>query len=308
MRKEVIQKVSAVEARELIAAGGLDVVDVREPHEWATGHLPGARLLPLGQLRSDPEAAHLGPKVLFVCERGGRSQQAAQLAESRGVPEVHSLDGGTLAWREAGLPIEQPKGATPTEDVSPELDAVVGANLKELRAKRGYTLDVVAGLSGVSRQALGQIELGHSVASLGTLWKIATALDVPFSALLVRPGSSTLRIFRSTGAKRILGTDGRFSSRALFHPEDTGGAFEFYELWLAAYAREDAEPHPHGTRENLVVTSGRLVLEVGGDRHELAKGDAIAFTADVPHSYANLSSEDCWMNLVMTYPVGLTKG
>lgn len=302
IRRGVIKNVSAREAQALIAGGAIDVVDVREPHEWATGHVPGARLVPLGQLRADPDAAHLGKRVIFVCERGGRSQHAAQLAEARGVPEVFSLDGGTLGWRAAGLPIEQPVAALATEDAVPALDAVVGANLKELRAKRGYSLDVLAGMSGVSRQTLGQIELGHAVSSLGTLWKIATALEVPFSALLARPGSSELRIFRSASAKRIVGTDGRFSSRALFHPEDTAGAFEFYELWLAPHGREDAEPHARGTRENLVVTSGRLVLEIGGQRHELAKGDAIAFTADVPHSYVNPASEDCWMNLVMTYP------
>jgi rhodanese-related sulfurtransferase/transcriptional regulator with XRE-family HTH domain len=301
----VIRKISAQEAHELISAGGVDVVDVREAHEWATGHLPAARLIPLGQLRADPEGACLGPKVVFVCERGGRSELAAQFADARGVPEVYSLDGGTLGWRAAGLPIEEPKKGRASDHPVPEVDAVVGENLKALRNKRGYSLDVLAGMSGVSRQTLGQIELGHAVASLGTLWKIATALEVPFSALLARPATTELRIFRSATAKRIVGTDGRFSSRALFQPDDAGGTFEFYELWLAAHGREDAEPHPRGTRENLVVTSGRLVLEVAKERHELAKGDAIAFTADVPHSYINPASEECWMNLVMTYPLAM---
>ena len=299
----MVRPVTAQQAQELVTAGGVDVVDVREPHEWATGHLPGARLVPLAKLRADPAGAELGAKVLFVCERGGRSAQAAQLAEALGGHEVFSLDGGTAAWRAAGLPIEQPT-ATTTEDVAPQLDALVGANLKELRAKRGYSLDVLAGLSGVSRQTLGQIELGHAVASLGTLWKIASALEVPFSTLLARPASNELRIFRSAGAKRIASTDGRFSSRALFVPGEAGGAFELYELWLAGHGREDAEPHPPGTRENLVVTSGRLVLEISKERHELGKGDAIAFTADVPHSYVNPASDECWMNLVMTYPGG----
>jgi rhodanese-related sulfurtransferase/transcriptional regulator with XRE-family HTH domain len=298
----VIRKVSAREAQTLLAAGGIDLVDVREPHEWATGHLPGARLVPLGQLRAAPGDAALTDRVMFVCERGGRSQHAAELAEGRGVSEVYTLDGGTLGWRAEGLPIEGPPVGEVTEDTVPELDAIVGANLKALRTKRGYSLDVLAGMSGVSRQTLGQIELGHAVASLGTLWRIATGLGIQFSALLARPGGSELRIFRRVGAKRIEGTDGRFSSRALFHPEDAGGAFEFYELWLAAHAREDAEPHPPGTREHLVVTSGRLVLEIGGARHELGARDAIAFTADVRHSYVNPAGEECWMNLVMTYP------
>jgi transcriptional regulator with XRE-family HTH domain len=190
-----------------------------------------------------------------------------------------------------------------TDEAVPELDAVVGANLKELRAKGGVSLDMLAGMSGVSRQVLGQIELGHAVASLGTLWRIASALEIPFSTLLARPTSSELRIFRTAGARRIASTDGRFTSRALFAPEDTGGAFEFYELWLAGHGRDDAEPHPRGTRENLVVTAGRLALEIADKRHELGKGDAIAFTADVPHSYINPASEECWMNLVMTYPL-----
>jgi rhodanese-related sulfurtransferase/transcriptional regulator with XRE-family HTH domain len=299
----VARSITPQQAQDLLTAGGVDVVDVRGPHEWATGHLPGARLVPLGQLRADPAGAGLGAKVLFVCASGGRSMQAAQLAEGLGVAQVLSLDGGTAAWRAAGLPIEQP-AATAKEDVAPQLDALVGANMKELRAKRGYSLDVLAGLSGVSRQVLGQIELGHAVASLDTLWKIASALEVPFSTLLARPASDELRIFRSAGAKRIASTDGRFSSRALFVPGEAGGVFELYELWLAGHGREDAEPHPRGTRENLVVTAGRLVLEIDKERHELARGDAIAFTADVPHSYVNPASDECWMNLVMTYSGG----
>lgn len=136
--------------------------------------------------------------------------------------------------------------------------------------------------------------------SIGTLWKIARAFEVPFSALLARPGSVETRISRGASAKRIVGADGRFSSRAIFSPDDTG-SFELYELWLAGHGREDAEPHAPGTRENLVVTAGRLVLEIGKERYELAKGDAIAFTADVAHAYVNPTSEECWMNLVMTY-------
>jgi rhodanese-related sulfurtransferase/transcriptional regulator with XRE-family HTH domain len=296
----MIRRIAAKEAQELLAKGDVDLVDVREPHEWATGHLPGARLIPLGQLRADPEAAHLGPRVLFVCERGGRSMQAAQLAEARGVAEIYSLDDGTSGWRAQGLPVEQPATPPAEEGANPELDAVVGANVKNLRTLRGYTLDVLEGLTGVGRQTLGQIELGRTVPSLGTLWKIATSFGVPFSTLLARPGKGETRIFRNASAKRIVDADGRFSTRALFTPDDKG-IFEFYELWLAAHGREDAEAHAPGTRENLVVTSGRLLLEIGKERYELGKGDAIEFTADVAHAYVNPASEECWINLVMTY-------
>jgi rhodanese-related sulfurtransferase/transcriptional regulator with XRE-family HTH domain len=301
----MVRRIAARDAQQLLAQGGVDVVDVREPHEWATGHVPGARLVPLGQLRADPDGAHLGSRVLFICERGGRSLQAAQLAEARGTAEVYSLDEGTAGWRGAGLRIEQPKAPPAEEGAAPELDAVVGTNVKELRAQRGYTLDVLAGLSGVGRQTLGQIELGRTVPSLGTLWKIARAFDVPFAALLARPGTAETRIFRQASAKRIVGADGRFSTRALFSPDDKR-SFEFYELWLAGHGREDAEPHAPGTRENLVVNAGRLVIELGKERYELGKGDAIEFTADLPHAYVNPATEECWANLVMTYSTVLS--
>src|SRR5262245_51450128 len=96
------------EADSLIAAGGVDVVDVRGPDEWASGHVPGARLLPLADLREDPRAGLPRDRVLFVCAQGVRSQSAATLAEAIGLREVYSLEGGTLGWARAGLPIETP--------------------------------------------------------------------------------------------------------------------------------------------------------------------------------------------------------
>lgn len=293
----MVRNVAPRDAQELIAKGDIDVVDVREPHEWMTGHVPGARLVPLGQLTT----ATIGKRVLFICERGGRSVRAAERSTAE---EVYNLEGGTFAWRAAGLPIEVPTAesapATAAEETT-ELDAIVGANLKRLREERGWNLDVLAGMTGVGRQTLGQIELGRTVPSLGTLWKIANAMGLPFSSLLARPTDATTRIFRRSTAKKIEDADGRFSSRALFSPDDKG-SFEFYELFLAARAREDAEAHAPGTRENLLVTQGRLVLELGAESFELSKGDAIAFTADVKHAYVNPSNEECWMSLVMTYP------
>jgi rhodanese-related sulfurtransferase/transcriptional regulator with XRE-family HTH domain len=303
----MVRTIAPREAEALFAKGGLDIVDVREPHEWATGHVPGARLVPLGTLQASFAAAGVGDPVLFVCAKGGRSASAAELAEKNGKRDVYSLDGGTSGWKAAGLEIIIPPPSQVVLDASdepvaadPELDATIGSNVRALRAKRGLTLDLLAGLSGVGRQTLGQIELGRTVPSVATLWKIATAFEVPFSALLARPGSGKTVVLRTNTAKRLVSVDGRFSSRALFSPDDQG-KMEFYELWLAGHGREDADAHAPGTRESLVVTSGRLVLEIAKERHELAKGDAIVFTADTPHAYINPSSEECWMNLVMTY-------
>lgn len=76
---------------------------------------------------------------------------------------------------------------------------------------------------------------------------------------------------------------------------------DFYELYFTGHSGEDAQPHEPGTRENLVITPGRLEVDEDGVRHELTKGDAIIFGADVPHAYINSSNEACWADLVMTY-------
>ncbi len=84
------------------------MIDVREPAEYAGGHVPGARLLPLAELRGDPRAKLTRDRLLFVCAKGMRSLTAAKLAEEIGLTEVYSLDGGTQAWASEGLPIEHP--------------------------------------------------------------------------------------------------------------------------------------------------------------------------------------------------------
>jgi len=105
----MVYRLSPQEARELIANGEVDVVDVREPAEWSTGHLPGARLVPLAELRSNPRTL-TRDRVLFVCAAGVRSQTAARFAEQLGYSKLYSLDGGTRSWARAGLPLEQDEG------------------------------------------------------------------------------------------------------------------------------------------------------------------------------------------------------
>jgi rhodanese-related sulfurtransferase len=101
----MIQVLSPKQAVSLITEGKFDVVDVREPNEWSTGHIANARLVPLGELKSRPRDVLPRDGVLFVCARGARSMTAAKIAESLGLNELYSLDGGTYGWTSAGLPL-----------------------------------------------------------------------------------------------------------------------------------------------------------------------------------------------------------
>jgi rhodanese-related sulfurtransferase len=99
-------RLSPADAHALVSQGGHDLVDVREPHEWARGHIPGARHVPLRTLVASPQA-HLGARpVVFVCAHGVRSLTAAALAERAGAPATASVDGGTVRWAREGLPFE----------------------------------------------------------------------------------------------------------------------------------------------------------------------------------------------------------
>jgi transcriptional regulator with XRE-family HTH domain len=183
-----------------------------------------------------------------------------------------------------------------TTDLAP----VVGTNLRRLRTRRGLSLERLAQISGVSRAMLGQIELGQSAPTINVLWKIARALEVTFSALISARTQTGAMVLRSTDSKILTSKDRTFSSRALF-PFDEPRRVEFYELRLGAGAVEEADPHPPGTSENLVVTAGTLEIDAAGDTHRLETGDSILFEADTPHAYRNPGRVETVMYLVMTY-------
>lgn len=186
------------------------------------------------------------------------------------------------------------------------LSSILGRNLRRLRKSRGHSLDRLAKLSGVSRAMLGQIENGQSAPTINVLWKIASALDVPFASLLTEQKIGGTVVLRRERAKILASSDGRFTSRALF-PFDDARRVEFYEVRLASYHREDSQAHAPGTREILVVAKGAIEVLIGQDPpRSLGEGDTILFEADVPHAYRNFGANEAVIYLVMTYvePIG----
>jgi len=98
-------EVSPVEGARLQAEGAL-VLDVREPDEWATGHVPGATLIPLGTLSGRFGELPRERELVVICRTGNRSAQARDLLLAAGFPAVTSVAGGIGAWAAAGLAIE----------------------------------------------------------------------------------------------------------------------------------------------------------------------------------------------------------
>lgn len=192
-------------------------------------------------------------------------------------------------------------GARAEDKSTGDTPPALGPNLRRLRSKRGLSLERLARRSGVSRAMLGQIELGQSAPTINLLWKVARALEVPFSALIAPGGPDTPIVLPTSTGRLLANQDGTFTSRALFPFDGQRRRTEFYELRLKANGREQAAAHPPGTVENLIVTAGAISIEVDGVAHRLNTGDAILFGADVSHTYRNPGAIEAVMYLVMIY-------
>jgi len=82
------------------------IVDVREPWEFQQGHVPGAMLIPLGQLSTRVTELNPEKPVAVICASGNRSQSAAALLGQKGFKTVYNVSGGTGAWKYSGLELE----------------------------------------------------------------------------------------------------------------------------------------------------------------------------------------------------------
>jgi glyoxylase-like metal-dependent hydrolase (beta-lactamase superfamily II)/rhodanese-related sulfurtransferase len=81
------------------------LLDVREPHEYAAGHIPGAINLPQADLATRLDELPRDRKLLVVCQAGMRSKRAAQFLAQLGFEDVISVRGGTGEWIDGGRPV-----------------------------------------------------------------------------------------------------------------------------------------------------------------------------------------------------------
>jgi rhodanese-related sulfurtransferase len=96
-------------ALRLVAEGAL-LVDVREDDEWEAGHAPDAVHLAMGLVAERIDELPTDRTVVCVCRLGGRSASVAAALDGAGY-DVRNLDGGMVAWEQAGLPVVTPDGA-----------------------------------------------------------------------------------------------------------------------------------------------------------------------------------------------------
>lgn len=96
------REISVSEASALRDDGAF-ILDVREPEEWNESHIPGATLIPLGELASRVDEVPQDQEVVVVCRSGNRSQQGRDILIQAGFENVTSMAGGVNQWKAAGF-------------------------------------------------------------------------------------------------------------------------------------------------------------------------------------------------------------
>ena len=100
-----IPEITVDQLAERLAGGGAVLFDVRQPDEYEAARVPGAVLVPLGEVPDRVAEFPTGREVLVICKSGGRSAQAVEFLRDRGVDAVN-IAGGTMAWVSTGRPVE----------------------------------------------------------------------------------------------------------------------------------------------------------------------------------------------------------
>ena len=104
-----VNNISAVEAQKKLSQKQKPfLLDVRQPDEFRAGHIPGAKLIPLGELRARMRELPKNQQILVVCRSGNRSMSATRQLVSAGFDAVN-VAGGIIAWSNAGLPVSKAK-------------------------------------------------------------------------------------------------------------------------------------------------------------------------------------------------------
>ncbi|PXW30549.1 rhodanese-like domain-containing protein [Nocardia sp. 348MFTsu5.1] len=86
------------------------LLDVREPDEWANGHVPGALHIPLGDVPGRIDEIDMDADLYVICHAGGRSERVLGYLMQRGYEGVN-VAGGMMSWAQTGRPMEYGSGA-----------------------------------------------------------------------------------------------------------------------------------------------------------------------------------------------------
>lgn len=190
----------------------------------------------------------------------------------------------------------------PAEDADEAIGMALCRRVRELRKKRGWTLDELSAACGVSRSMLSEIERGRANPTLVVAYRIARAFGMTLGELVdTGDGGRRVQVIRAGDRAYHYRSDRSCRIRTL-SPLHLEKSVEFYEVVLRPHGALRSGAHFEGSREMVTVRRGSVRVRSGRDADELAPGDSAHYPADVPHALENLTEEEAVLFLVVTYP------
>jgi len=176
----------------------------------------------------------------------------------------------------------------------------IGGVIRRARKEQQLTLQQLSEASELSLSYLSQIERNLLNPSVGTLKRIAEALDLPAGKLMFASEAAssrvTVAVLRKGQRKKVAFPQSSISYELLTPDLRRRASL----LWLTAEANaESGVPMTHEGEDVVVVLKGRLDVEVGGTWYELAAGDSIYFNSELPHRWCNRgkgTAEAIWVS------------
>ncbi|MDP8968676.1 MAG: XRE family transcriptional regulator [Actinomycetota bacterium] len=180
----------------------------------------------------------------------------------------------------------------------------IGPRIRALRDAMALSLRDLAQRSGVSAPMLSQVERGETSPTLAVAERIAAGLDLRLSQLLRLDEAGQVAIVRASERRPGTSDPATGHSAEILTPPLPGQRAELSRHVLAAGAETggpgDPPMHEPGSRERALVQEGCVVLQIDGERHELAPGDCVTFDADLPHHFENPGSGDAILLAVVS--------
>lgn len=205
-----------------------------------------------------------------------------------------------------------PVGGTPDDpslsrihsaSAAPVRDALA-ANLRRGRLAKGWSLRELAGLSGLSKALLSQIERAEANPTVEVLVRLSALLQTTATDLLRQPLTAP-EIIRGVDLDGPLAdaatADGDASAVHLLFTGHELGRFEVYRSRLSPHATSQVSTHGPGSMEYVMVVEGRVTLVSDGVQHVLENGDAARFSGQSPHFYLTEASSAV-TNSIVAYP------
>lgn len=177
------------------------------------------------------------------------------------------------------------KGA-PVND-PPEVTAKLGKTINRLRRAYNYSLGDLSEQSGVAKSIISQIEKNETNPTLGTVYKLARALNAPIEDILRgEDGPALIEKLGPSGTPMLVSDDGLCRLRIIGWIK-TVELVQWYYLEAEPGGMLESEPHPAGSVENLTLLTGSVSVTSGEESFSLLTGETARYAGDRPHRIVN---------------------